>query len=119
MSNFERTDRFSTVIEFGSPASGTLPMRLGPCRGEELPGTSAAKGVCAKWRTPLVRALASMQNLESAEKIKPGQTWKVFSSVLGQVANRLHKVAVSLCGNRPTKREVYARQSMDRAEIHR
>jgi len=30
-------------------------MRFGPCRGEELPGTSAAKGVCAKWRAPLGR----------------------------------------------------------------
>jgi hypothetical protein len=48
-----------------------------------------------------------MQNLESTEKIKPGQTWKVFSSVLGQVANRLHKVAVSLCGKRRRRSEKF------------
>jgi hypothetical protein len=82
-------------------------MRFGPCRGEELRGTSTTKGVCVKWRIPLVRALASMQNLESTEKIKPGQTWKVFSSVLGQVANRLHKVAVSLCGKRRRRSEKF------------
>ncbi|MGA9135223.1 MAG: hypothetical protein WB384_24715, partial [Candidatus Sulfotelmatobacter sp.] len=31
-----------------------------------------------KQHAPLVHALALMQNLKS-EKIKPGQTWKVFS----------------------------------------
>ena len=48
-----------------------------------------------------------MQNLESTEKIKSGQTWKVFSSMLGQVANRLHKVAVSLCGKRRRRSEKF------------
>ncbi len=93
-------------------------MRLGPRRGEELRGTSATKGVCAKWRTPLVRALASMQNLESTEKIKPGQTWKVFSSVLGQRTG-CTRLQSAFAANGADEARVYARQSMDRAEIHR
>ena len=65
------------------------------------------KGGLRKMAYPLGRALASMQNPEFRQKIKPGQTWKVLSSVLGQVANRLHKVAVSLCGKRRQGTQIF------------
>ena len=88
-------------------------------------GTSATKGVCAKWRTPLVRALASLPNLDPLKKQKPGQTWKVFSSTPAQSWLAL----VKLLQLRPTPpaRDVYdtlievsaTAQRSDRTDYHR
>ena len=88
---FDRDRNRFSCFRCASDEIWTVPWRGGT-------GYFCNKGVRAKWRSPLVRALASMQNLESTEKIKPGQTWKVFSSVLGQVPTRLHKVAFAANG---------------------